>query len=64
MSLAHAFLSLTDDGAEPAPRSPRLAVAAVLAVLTLTFAIPLGWLSGQPIAAPGNKIALLDDEAP
>jgi hypothetical protein len=64
MSLAHAFLSLTDDGAAPAARSPRLAAAAVLAALALALGIPLGWLAGQPVAALGAKIALLDDEAP
>jgi hypothetical protein len=63
MSLAHAFLSLTDDGAEPAARSPRLAVAAVIAALALSLGIPLGWLAGQPVAALGAKVALLDDEA-
>jgi hypothetical protein len=63
MSLAHAFLSLTDEGAAPAARSPRLAVAAVLASLTLAFGVPLGWLAGQPVAALGSKIALHDDDA-
>jgi hypothetical protein len=63
MSLAHAYLSLTDDGAAPVARSPRLAAAAVLAALTLAFGIPLGWLAGQPVAAMGAKVALLDDEA-
>jgi hypothetical protein len=62
MSLAHAFLSLTDDGAVPAARSPRLAVAAVVASLTLALGVPLGWLAGQPVAALGAKVALLDDE--
>ena len=63
MELAHAFLSLTDDGSMPAARSPRLAVAAMLVSLALSLAIPLGWLAGHPIAAFGTKIALLDDEA-
>jgi hypothetical protein len=39
-------------------------VAAVIAALTLSLGIPLGWLAGQPVAALGAKIALLDDEAP
>jgi hypothetical protein len=64
MSLAHAYLSLTDDGAGPAARSPRLAVAAALAAFALAFSIPLGWLAGQPVAALGSKVALLDNEAP
>src|SRR3954468_20017087 len=64
MSLAHAYLSLTDDGAAPAARSPRLAAAAVLAALTLAFGIPLGSLVGPPVRAMGAKGALLDDEAP
>ena len=63
MSLAYAYLSLTDDGAEPAARSPRLAVAAVLTALTLALAIPIDWLAGQPVAALGSKVALLDGEA-
>jgi hypothetical protein len=63
MALAHAFLSLTDDGSEPAARSPRLAVAAVVAAFALAFGIPLGWLAGQPVAALGSKVALLHDEA-
>jgi hypothetical protein len=64
MSLAHAYLSLTDDGAEPAARSPRLATAAVLAALTLALGMPLGWLAGHPVAALGSKITLLDHDAP
>jgi hypothetical protein len=63
MPLAHAFLALCDDG-KPRRRSPRLAVAAVAAALTLALGLPLGWLAGQPVAALGAKIALLDDEAP
>jgi len=63
MSLAHAFLSLTDDGAEPPARSPRLAAAAVLAALALALGMPLGWLAGHPVAALGSKVALLDDDA-
>ena len=62
MPLAHAFLALCDDG-KPRRRSPRLAVAAVAATFLLAFGIPLGWLAGQPVAALGSKIALLDDDA-
>jgi hypothetical protein len=64
MSLAHAFLSLTDDGTEPSARSPRLAAAAVLAALALALGMPLGWLAGHPVAALGSKVALFDDDAP
>jgi hypothetical protein len=63
MSLAHAYLSLTDDGAEPVARSPRLAVAAALAAFALAFSIPLGWLAGQPVAALGSKVTLADNDA-
>ncbi len=63
MSLAHAYLSLTDDGAQPAARSPRLALAAALASLALAVGMPLGWLAGHPVGALGSKVALVADEA-
>jgi hypothetical protein len=63
--LAHAFLALADDGAEPAPRSLPVAVAAALAAVTLALAAPLGWLAEHSVAVLGSKshVSLLDDEA-
>jgi hypothetical protein len=64
--LAHAFLALADDGAEPRRRSLPLAVVAALAAVTLALGAPLAWLADHPVAAVGAKgaAALLDDEAP
>ena len=63
-SLAHAFLSLADAGAEPPRRSLPVAIVAALAAVTLALGVPLGWLADHPIAVLGSKshIALLDDE--
>jgi hypothetical protein len=63
--LAHAFLTLADDGSKPAPRSLPVAVAAAVAAVTLALAVPLGWLAEHPIAVLGSKshVSLLDDEA-
>jgi hypothetical protein len=65
--LAHAFLALADDGADPPPRSLPVALAAALAAVTLALAAPLGWLAQNPVAVLGSKThaaLLLDDEAP
>jgi hypothetical protein len=62
--LAHAFLALADEGAEPARRSFPVAIAAALAAVTLALGVPLGWLADHPIVVIGSKshVALLDDE--
>jgi hypothetical protein len=65
--LAHAFLALADDGAEPPSRSLPVAVVAALAAVTLALAVPLGWLAQHPVAVLGSKThaaLLLDNEAP
>jgi hypothetical protein len=65
--LAHAFLALADDGADPPPRSLPVALAAALAAITLALAVPLGWVAQHQVAVLGSKThaaLLLDDEAP
>jgi hypothetical protein len=66
LPLAHAFLALADDGAEPRRRSFPMAVVAALAAVTLALGAPLAWLADHPVAALGSKgaAALVDDEAP
>jgi hypothetical protein len=63
--LAHAFLALADDGAEPSRRSLPVVVAVALAAVALALAAPLGWIAEHPVAVLGSKsqLGLLDDEA-
>jgi hypothetical protein len=72
--LAHAFLALGDDRAEPeAARRPAVvAAASVAAAVALAISAPLTWATAarpkldQPPATPASKAALLapDDDAP
>jgi hypothetical protein len=64
-ALAHAFLSLGDDGAEPPRRSLPAAFAAAAAATALALGVPLGWIADHPVAVLASKthIALFDDEA-
>jgi hypothetical protein len=67
LSLAHAFLALSDDGAPADGRQtlPRM-VAATLAAVALAVGVPLGWYvtprAAHPVAALSSKTALADGE--
>jgi hypothetical protein len=63
--LAHAFLALADDPAQPAQRTLPRAVAAAAATLVLAVGTPLGFLvvsPDQPVIGPLSKFAFTLDE--
>ena len=67
LSLADAFLALSDDGtpADGRPTLPRM-VTATLAAVVLAVGVPLGWYvaprASHPVAALSSKTALADGE--
>ena len=66
LSLADAFLALSDDGAPADGRAalPRMVTATVAAVV-LAVGVPLGWYvtpRAHPVAALSSKTALTDGE--
>lgn len=64
--LAHAFLALADDGAEPEQRTLPRVVAAAAASVVLALGVPLGWYltkpADHPVAALSSKTALAPDD--
>jgi hypothetical protein len=66
LSLADAFLALSDDGGATDQRTLPRVVAATVAAVVLAVGVPLGWhltpRAAHPVAALSSKTALADSD--
>jgi hypothetical protein len=66
ISLAGAFLALSDDGPPAEQRTLPRMVAATVAALVLAVGVPFGWYvaprAGHPVAALASKTSPADSE--